>query len=424
MMWFLLKGLIRDRHRSLFPVVIVSLGVTVSILMYCFMQGMIDDAVRSNARLDTGHVKIATKGYHEISRQLPNDLAIMNAAEILGALQEDYPGMDWVPRIKFGGLLDLPDERGETRSQGPALGLAADLLGAGSREKEYLTLERGLVQGRLPERTGEIIISEDFAQRLGAKIGDGATLISSTANGGMAIQNFTLVGTIRFGIGPLDRNTMLADLKDIQYALDMEDSAAEILGFFPNIIYDEKAADAVAAAFNSNIKDPTDEFTPIMLTLREQSGLGEYLDMIDQRVSIILFSFFVVMSIVLWNAGLMSGIRRYGEIGVRLAIGESKGQVYRFLLGESLLIGFIGSIAGILIGLALSYYLQEVGLDISRMMRGSTVLMASVMRAKITPSSYYIGFAPGLLATFLGSTISGIKIFHRQTAQLFKELEA
>ena len=57
----LMKGLIRDRHRSLFPVMIVSAGVSISILMYCFMDGMIDDMVRSSARIDTGHLKIVTK---------------------------------------------------------------------------------------------------------------------------------------------------------------------------------------------------------------------------------------------------------------------------------------------------------------------------------------------------------------------------
>jgi putative ABC transport system permease protein len=404
-------------------VIIVALGVMISILMYCFMHGIMDETVRSNARLDTGHLKITTRGYQEISSQLPNDLAITNVDEFLSGLERDYPEMEWAARIKFGGLLDLPDEYGETRTQGPTLGLAVDLVSANSMEKERLNLEKALVRGHLPEKPGEIIISEEFARRLDAEIGDVATLISSTANGGMAVQNFTLVGTIRFGIGPLDRNTMIADLADIQYALDMENNAAEVLGFFPNLVYNERTADRIAARFNAHIGDPQDDFSPAMLTLREQNGLGEYLDMVDQRVAIILFGFFLVMSLVLWNAGLMAGIRRYGEIGVRLAIGESKGRVYRFLLVESLLVGVVGSIIGTAVGLGLSYYLQEVGLDISSMMKGSTMLMANIMRAKITPVSYYIGFLPGLLATFLGSAISGINIFRRQTAQLFKELE-
>jgi putative ABC transport system permease protein len=203
----------------------------------------------------------------------------------------------------------------------------------------------------------------------------------------------------------------------------MEDNAGEVLGFFSNFVYQEKAAQRIANAFNSQVENPEEEFSLTMLTLREQGGLGEYLDMVDSRIAIILFGFFFVMSLVLWNAGLMSGIRRYGEMGVRLAIGESKGHVYRSLLGESLLIGTVGSILGTAIGLGLSYYLQEVGLDISGMMKGSKMLMANIMRAKITPASYYIGFVPGLMATLVGSAISGIRIFKRQTAQLFKELE-
>jgi len=420
---FLFKGLIRDHHRSLFPIIIVTAGVMTSILMYCFMLGIIDDTVRSNAKLDTGHVKITTRAYQEISRQLPNDLAILNVSELISELEREYPQMEWAQRIKFGGLLDLPDEYGETRSQGPALGMAVDLLSPKTKEMNRLRLEKALVRGRLPQASGEILVSEEFANRLEANMGELATLISSTARGSMAVQNFTIVGTIRFGIGPMDRNAMIADLADIQYALDMENSAAEVLGFFPNFVYQKRAANRIATKFNSEIENPEDEFSLTMLTLREQGGLGEYLEMINSRITLILLSFFFVMSLVLWNAGLMSGIRRYGEIGVRLAIGESKRHVYRSLLSESFLIGTVGSIVGTAIGLGFSYYLQEVGVDISGMMKGSNILMANVMRAKITPVSYYIGFMPGLLATLMGSAISGIGVFRRQTAQLFKELE-
>jgi putative ABC transport system permease protein len=420
---FLLKGLIRDHHRSLFPIIIVSAGVMTSILGYCFMHGIMDDTVRSNAKLDTGHVKVTTRAYAEISSQLPNDLAILNVSRLISDLERGYPQMEWAARIKFGGLLDLPNEYGETRSQGPAFGIALDLLGLHSREGERLGLEKALVRGRLPQAPGEILVSEEFASRLEANMGDLATLVSSTAHGGMAVQNFTIVGSVRFGIAPMDRNAIIADLSDIQYALDMEDSAGEVLGFFPNLIYDQKSALKIVRHFNSKIHQPEDDFSALMLTLREQGGLGEYLDMVDSRIAIILFGFFFVMSLVLWNAGLMSGIRRYGEMGVRLAIGESKGHVYRSLLGESILIGTVGSTLGTAIGLGLSYYLQEVGLDISGMMKGSNMLMANIMRAKITPASYYIGFVPGLMATLVGSAISGIRIFKRQTAQLFKELE-
>jgi len=420
---FLLKGLVRDRNRSLFPLIVITLGVMLGVVTYCFMHGVIDETIRSNAKLSTGHVKITTRGYRALASQVPNDLGIVGLDRLLAALDRGYPRMEWTPRIKFGGLLDIPDESGETRAQGPAIGLAFDLLGEDSREAERLNLERAIQEGEMPQSQGEILVSEDFAERLGAGVGETATIISSTANGAMAVENFTIAGTIRFGIGPLDRNTVIADLADVQYALDMENSAGEVLGFFPNMVYDREAADSLASSFNMARSRPGDDLSPVMMTLREQNGLGEYLNMVGFWVSLILLVFFFVMSVVLWNAGLMSGIRRYGEIGVRLAIGESKDRLYLSMLSESVLIGIAGSVLGTFLGLTVSYYLQEKGLDISSMTKGSDVIMANIIRARITPVSYYIGFIPGLLATLLGTAISGISIFKRQTAQLFKELE-
>jgi len=46
------------------------------------------------------------------------------------------------------------------------------------------------------------------------------------------------------------------------------------------------------------------------------------------------------------------------------------------------------------------------------------------MRAHITPETWYIGFIPGVFSTFIGTMLSGIGIYKRQTAQLFKELES
>jgi putative ABC transport system permease protein len=162
----------------------------------------------------------------------------------------------------------------------------------------------------------------------------------------------------------------------------------------------------------------------MMRTLLEQNNLWDYIEYIGRFIYILVFIFVGVMVIVLWNAGLLSGIRRYGEIGVRLAIGESKGGVYGSMLIESFLTAIIGSLIGLVIGLAASFYLQEVGLDLTGMMSGSSMLMSSVLRARVTMTSYYIGFIPGIAATLLGTMISGIGIFKRQTSQLFKELEA
>ncbi len=51
------------------------------------------------------------------------------------------------------------------------------------------------------------------------------------------------------------------------------------------------------------------------------------------------------------------------------------------------------------------------------------MMMPTVFRANITTTAYYLGFIPGLFSVVLGTMLSGIGIYKRKTAQLFKELE-
>ena len=157
--------------------------------------------------------------------------------------------------------------------------------------------------------------------------------------------------------------------------------------------------------------------------MSEQGGLGDYMNLGKMVGGIIVFIFVGAMGVVLWNAGLLNGIRRYREIGIRLAMGEPKGTLYRRMIMEALVIGLIGSLIGTSLGVALCLYLQYHGIDFSSMMQKSTMLLRAEIRARVTPASYVIGFLPGLLASVVGTMFAGIGIYRRQTSQLFKELE-
>jgi putative ABC transport system permease protein len=144
----------------------------------------------------------------------------------------------------------------------------------------------------------------------------------------------------------------------------------------------------------------------------------------DSMSTYVTVIFVLAMSLVLWNAGLLSGLRRYGEVGVRLAIGEEKGHVYRSMILESVFVGVAGSTVGTAIGLFFAWLIQTYGIDISGMMQGASMMMPSTIRARITPVDFYLGYIPGLISTVLGTMLAGIGIYRRQTARLFKELEA
>lgn len=368
-----------------------------------------------------------TRAYAAEADLLPNDLALTGVKALTDRLSTEYPDLAWKPRLRFSGLLDIPDESGETRAQGPISGLAVELLGQTGSEVEILNLEKGLVAGHLPQRHGEILVPSGLAESLKIKPGDRVTIISSTMTGALAIADFTAAGIIRYGITPLDRGLVIADLADIQGFLDMEDAVGEIFGFLPGLLYDARAAARIAREFNQKTgteSGPEPDFQPVMLTLGEQGGLEDMISIYDTYAYVLVAVFVAVMSIVLWNAGLMGSLRRYGEIGLRLAMGETRPHLYFSLLGESLIVGVLGSLLGTALGLAIAYYLQTYGINAEAFTKSSEMMMTNIIRARVTWVSYVIGFIPGLMATLLGTAIAGLGVFRRRTATLMKEFEA
>ncbi|MDN3493609.1 ABC transporter permease [Winogradskyella bathintestinalis] len=423
MIKFLLKGILRDRSRSILPIIITALGVGLTVLLSGYLKGAFGDIIDQNARFETGHVKVMTQAYAENKDQVPNDLALLNVSEWMDTLRADYPQMQWIQRIKFGGLIDVPNAEGNTRAQGPATGMALDLFSGKSGENKRMNLEASLVTGTIPKDSGNAIIGHDFSEKLNLNLGDEITLFGSTMNGSMTFKTFIISGTIRFGTSAMDKGALIIDISDAQLMLDMDNATGEILGYLKSGVYEESETSSVAASFNDSYKQFTDEFSPEMLTLREQNNLASLLDYADVMSALFIFIFVLAMSIVLWNTGLLGGLRRYQEFGIRLALGESKANIYWSMVMEAVLIGVIGSILGTIIGLGITYYMQVVGIDISSYLDNSSMIMPSVLRAKITPSLFYIGFIPGVLAMVFGTMLAGIGIYKRETANLFSELE-
>lgn len=423
MIKFLFKGLMRDKSRSLLPILVVALGVMMTVLLQSLLGGFMGETIESTANFTTGHLKVMTRAYSENSSQIPNDLALVGVDSLKKSLQKQFPDITWAERIQFGGLLDAPDSKGITRSQGTVAGMGINLLQSDD-EINRIDLKPRLQSGKFPTKAGEILLSDALFRKMKLKLGDRVTLISNGMYGDMAMYNFTIVGTLHFGINVLDKGMMIADIADVRAALNMENAAGEVLGFFNDEGYNNELAKTDANAFNARYATNKDKFAPIMLPLSEMNDMGFLVAYSESIQIIIVMIFIIAMAIVLWNAGLIGGLRRYGEFGLRLAIGENKHEIYRSLIAESFLVGTVGSVIGVVVGLLIAWYFQSVGIDFGDAMKDATFLMPSVMRAHITLTTYYIGFIPGIFSTVIGSMLAGIGIYKRQTAHLFKELES
>lgn len=206
----------------------------------------------------------------------------------------------------------------------------------------------------------------------------------------------------------------------------MDNAASAIFGFTHDLFYDDAAAVTLRTNYNNIESDTLDIFSPYMLALRDGNQMGTMVDMSNAMLAIMGSVFLVIVMVVLWNMGLMNGLRRYGEVGLRLAIGEPKGHVYRSLILEAVIIGLFGTVVGTGLGLSITYYVQENGIDYTKgieALSNSSVVMPNIFYAQVTPDLFYIGFFPGVLATVFGTMLAGLAIYKREMSQLFKELE-
>ncbi len=426
MIRFLSKGLMRDRTRSFFPLLVISLTVALVVFGSGFMRGVMNSMLLDTAVMLTGHEKIVTRAYNEESQLMPNDLALLGSGELIEKLGIEYPEFFWTPRITFAGLLDVPDKNGETKTQGPVIAMGIDFFSEESRQVEIWELKKSLTEGDLPSRSNDAIISSKLADQLNVSIGEKVTFIGSTMDNAFATYNFYVTGTFNLRKGQTDRQMMLVDISGARSALDMNNAASAIFGFYHDLYYDDQKTVDLRTSFNATNSDSSDMFSPIMLALRDGNQMGSMVDISNAMLAIMGSIFLIVVMVVLWNMGLMNGLRRYGEVGLRLAIGEPKGHVYRSLITEALIIGIIGTILGTGIGIAITYYVQVNGIDYTKgieALSNSSMIMPNVFYAQVTSDLFYIGFFPGVLATVLGTMLAGVAVYKREMAQLFKDLE-
>ena len=426
MIYFLFKGLLRDSSRSFFPTIIITLIVAIIIFFSGFLNGVYNSLFLNTALINSGHVKVVTSAYNDEYQLLPNDLAILDVNELQKDLENEYRDYFWTPRITFAGLFDVPNEYGETLYQSPIIGIGIDFLSDESNQFEIWNLQNKLIDGNLINQENEILISEQLSERLHLSPGSIVTFIGSTMYGGFTTYNYIVAGIFDLNIGPITKNMVLVDLEGARLALDMDNAASEILGYDKELLFNNKNTVLLRDQYNLKNLDIADIYKPIMLALRDSNQMGSLVDFSDAIILIILIVFLIVVTLVLWNMGIMSGLRRYGEIGMRLAIGETKNHVFKTMILESFIIGVLGSAFGTIIGITITAYFEKVGLDYSKAidsLSSSNFAMPNIFYPQVTSELYYIGFLPGIFATVFGTMLAGRAIYKREMSQLFKELE-
>jgi putative ABC transport system permease protein len=431
MIRWLLTGIWRDKTRSLFPFLVISVGVTLLIYLLGFMEGIFAGMIDISAHLDTGHLRFVNKPFYDEEHLNPLDRSLAGQKETLQWLQQNGDSrIEWSPRIRWGALMDVPDEKGETKSQTPVVGMAIDLLDKNSPERERLDLEKSVIAGAIPSRAKEMLIGYKLADSLGIQLGDTVTLLGQNFDGGMATDNYQVVGFVKFGLAAMDKKMALIDLVDAQQTFYMEDMVTDFLGFLPLSVgykkYDllkQDIMEHLPALKQSPPAGWASDDEPVILSVLDQRNLRELSVKFELVDDVVIGVFTLLMVLVLWNAGLLNGVHRYGEMGLLLALGETHKKLIALMTLEALMIGLLGSLTGCLVGGSLVYYLQEVGVSTHGIFESSGLMMSDTIRARASLDAFVFAVIPGIAASVLGNLIANLAIYQRSEANLFRELE-
>ena len=432
MIAFLFRGILRDKSRFLFPFSIVAIGVTLVITLVGFMEGVFMGMIDMTANLDAGHLRLVNKPFYDEEHLRPLDRSLAAQSETLNWLKKNSPEKTrWSPRIRWGALLDVPDKNGDTVSQTPIVGMALDLKDKKSLELKRLRLEESLIDGKIPEQDKEMLMGNQLAKTLNIELNQAVTLLGQSFDGGLVMDNYRVVGLVKFGVSAMDKKMVLIDLADAQDSFYMEDMITDWLGFLP-----AQYSLSDYEAIKKNMKQPLSkliEMPPkswaeddqaILLTIRDQQNIGAIADKFNIIKGFVVGIFTFLMMLVLWNAGILNGIHRYGEMGLRLAFGESHWRVIFNTGIEGLFVGVLGTLAGCIFGGVFAWFLQEVGINMGDSFAQSGLMINDVVRARLTTGAFIQGVIPGVFASVAGNLIASIAIFKRTESNLFRELEA
>ena len=432
MIAFLFRGILRDKSRFLFPFSIVAIGVTLVITLVGFMEGVFMGMIDMTANLDAGHLRLVNKPFYDEEHLRPLDRSLAAQSETLNWLKENSPEKTrWSPRIRWGALLDVPDKNGNTVSQTPIVGMALDLKDKKSLELKRLRLEESIINGKIPEKDKEMLMGDQLAKTLHIELNKEVTLLGQSFDGGLVMDNYRVVGLVKFGVSAMDKKMVLIDLADAQDSFYMEDMITDWLGFLP-----AQYSLGDYEAIKKNMKQPLSkliEMPPkswaeddqaILLTIRDQQNIGAIADKFNIIKGFVVGIFTFLMMLVLWNAGILNGIHRYGEMGLRLAFGESHWRVIFNTGIEGLFVGVLGTLAGCIFGGVFAWFLQEVGINMGDSFAQSGLMINDVVRARLTTGAFIQGVIPGVFASVAGNLIASIAIFKRTESNLFRELEA
>lgn len=383
--------------QTIIAILSVTFGVSMYIIMNSFMTGVNDtqtdlafstlahiriynDGEKDNFNFVAGSVNSKTLVNVRNQKSIQYTEGIKNSEKIINELKNFPDVMAVTPQVNINVFY----RNGAMKLNGSLSGVDVD------NEDKLFNTSGYMVEGSweaLKYRSDGIIIGKGLAKKLSIGLNDNISL--STADG--IIKNYKVIGIIEFTIASIDDRKGFIRISSARQLL------SENLGYVSDIqvnIRDFNTAREVAEVIQPAIPYKVEAW-------QEASGQlevgNELRDIIAVAVS---FALLIVAGFGIYNIMNMTVNEKMREIAILKAIGYEGKDIVQIFLTQSVAIGILGGLVGILFGYSISTIIDNIPFQIATL---------DTYPITYNLSDYAMSFFFGFVTTFIAGYLPAKK---------------
>lgn len=398
MLWIRLslRNALRNVRRTLLTAATILVGIALAVVSLAWLGGIFQGII-ADYTMVAGEIRLVTDAYAEREALQPLYENIADVEPVLKTVREAKGVVAAEAKISMGAVVTVGEEIGDN------FGL---VTGASDTwYKDYLKGPDKVGKGTwLTGAKGEAVIGYKLAEQMSAKVGDELLVLGQTQYGSMSPVTAKVVGIV--GGDPSLGYQVFLPMEEVQWMADIPQGAIEILvytdGYDPAVVTPvAEGLDALPGLDGLKV-DPW--FT--------RGPFATMLPVLDGMQGFIQFLIVFMTALAIFNTMTMSVMERTGEIGVMRAMGLSRLGAMGLFLVESLTIGAIGGIAGVVVGAIPAYYLATRGVTLPPDMiekMGSSFPFKATFYAILTPEILVQGLVLGLVIAVVGAILPAFR---------------
>lgn len=393
------RNVLRHKRRTIITAIVMTVGIGLFIMMDSMLVGMDRITLDNMVDYTESSIKVRTPEYVSNLQGTPLEYGVPDPEATMRAIiSADRRVTAVAPRMNFvASVSNYEDSM-------PVLATAVDP----SRDGAVFKLPEAIAGGVWLNKAsaGSIVIGVGLAEELKVGVGDYLLLSASTAYDNVNANEYLIAGVLSSPMPNINDAGVFMSFADADELLGTDGFVSEI------VVATHRAANMQTMLADSNTLAAKVQAVLPGLKVDSISDLaGDYLAMRAMKGK---FSYVMILVVLLIagvgivNTILMSVYARIREIGVLRAYGMSPPEIKRLFTIEGIIIGFVGSVGGVLFGIALVWYLTGTGIPLGSMIgkvdMGGLPLQGTLY-GEWNPATMAFGFVFGLVVAFVAARI-------------------